>query len=97
MKKKYPKIYLGILLLIPFILLLLPSTFFDSGESICLSVVLFETECYACGMTRAIQHLIHFDFSSAYQFNRMSFLVLPLLIFVYFKEIKKVIYLIKKL
>jgi hypothetical protein len=89
MKNKYPKIYLAVLLIIPLVLLLLPSTFFDSGNSVCLSVVFFDSECYACGMTRAIQHLIHFDFFIAYQFNKLSMIVLPLIVFSYFKECKR--------
>ena len=57
--------YLTILLIIPIILIFLPANFFDEGQSICLSVLLFEKNCYACGMARAIQHLIHFNFDLA--------------------------------
>ena len=89
MKNKYPKIYLAVLLIIPLVLLLLPSAFFDSGDSICMSVVFFDRECYACGMTRAIQHIIHFDFFVAYQFNKLSVIVFPLFVFSYFKECKR--------
>ena len=96
MKKKYPKIYLSVLLIIPLVLLLLPSTFFDNGDSICMSVLFFDRECYACGMTRAIQHLIHFDFNIAFEYNRISFLALPLLIFIYLRDVKKFYFLIRK-
>ena len=44
-------------------------------DSICLSLFLFDTECYACGMTRAIQHLIHFDFLTGYNYNKLSIIV----------------------
>ena len=94
MKNKYPKIFLATLLIIPLVLLLLPSAFFDSGNSVCMSVVFFDRECYACGMTRAIQHLIHLDFTIAYEYNRISFLALPLLVFIYLKNIKKLYLLI---
>ena len=96
MKKKYPKIYLAVLIIIPLVLLLLPSTFFDNGDSVCISVVVFDRECYACGMTRALQHLLHLDFVIAYEYNPISFLALPLLVFIYLKEIKKFIFLSKK-
>jgi hypothetical protein len=96
MKNKYPKIFLAFSLFIPIVLLLLPSTFFDSGDSVCMSVVFFDRECYACGMTRAIQHLIHLDFAIAFEYNRISFLALPLLVFIYLKDIKKLYFLIKK-
>jgi hypothetical protein len=79
-----------ILAMIPIILMLLPANFFDQGQSVCISVLLFDKECYACGMTRAIQHLIHFEYIPAYQFNKLSFLVLPLLIFSYLKTLKKI-------
>ena len=91
MKKNLYKLYLLILILIPIVLLLLPADFFDKGESICLSVFLFDIECYACGLTRAIQHLIHFDFSIGYEYNRLSILVFPFLIVSYYGEIKRVI------
>lgn len=96
MKNNYPKIYLAVLIIIPLVLLLLPSTFFDNGDSICISVVFFDRECYACGMSRAFQHLLHLDFVIAYKYNPISFLALPLLVFIYLKEIKKIYFFIKK-
>ena len=89
MKNKYPKIYLTILLFIPLVLFLLPSEFFDNGKSVCLSIVIFDVDCFGCGMTRAIQHLIHFDFFIAYQFNKLSIIIFPLLLISYFKECKR--------
>lgn len=74
----------------PIVLLILPATFFDTGKSLCLSQLLFNTECYACGMSRACMHLIHFDFEEAYAYNMASFIVFPLLAIVwaqwFFKE-----------
>lgn len=72
-------------------LLFVPASYFDEGDSICLSVVFFDIECYACGMTRAIQHLIHFDFEAAYYYNKLSFIVLPLIIYLYVSEVIKFI------
>ena len=90
MIKKIQTLYLIFLIVIPFIFIFLPKDFFNSGESICLSIVFFKKECYGCGMTRAIQHLIHLDFNGAYQLNKLSFFVLPTLIYLLLKEIKKV-------
>ena len=91
MKNIFYRLYLLILILIPFVLIILPANFFDSGSTICISVFFFDTQCYACGMTRAIQHLIHFDFITAYSYNKLSVIVLPLLILSYYNEIKRVI------
>lgn len=63
----------------PFVLICLPSNFFDNGESICLSKLLAGMECYACGMTRAIMHFIHFEFQKAWELNKLSLIVVPLL------------------
>jgi hypothetical protein len=63
------------------VLLYLPADFFDYGESVCLSVVLFDQECYGCGMTRGVQHLLHLDLKEAWNYNKLAFIVLPLGIF----------------
>jgi hypothetical protein len=76
---------LAVIIFTPVVLLFMPADFFDGGESICLSKVIFDVECYACGMTRACQHLIHFDFEEAYAYNMLSFVALPLLGVVWIK------------
>jgi hypothetical protein len=98
--------YINIFLLIfitstPVVLLLLPADFFDHGRSMCLSVLLFNRQCPACGMTRACMHLIHRDFEDAYAYNMMSFIVMPLLCIVwvqwFIKEFKLNKFLRKKM
>jgi len=73
----YTRIWITIIT--PFVLMLLPSDFFDKGNSICLSKMLANMECYACGLTRATMHFIHFDFDKAWSYNKLSFIVVPLL------------------
>jgi Protein of unknown function (DUF2752) len=77
------------LLIVPLILIILPSNFFDQGKSLCLSVLLLDKTCFGCGITRAIQHLIHLDFEAAWRYNKISFIVLPILIVLWAKEIRK--------
>ena len=78
--------------LIPIFLLILPANQFDKGNSICLSVVLFHTECPACGLSRACMHLIHLEFWEAFQYNMMSFVTFPVLAvfwgLMFYKEVK---------
>jgi len=92
----FQKIYFAGLILLPIVLLVLPADFFDTGQSMCLSVLIFNQRCYACGMTRAIQHLIHFDFKAAYNYNWLSFIVLPLLILLWVQELRRTYKKIKK-
>ena len=89
--KKYIKVFQAILLLGPLILLLLPATYFDYGKSICLSIRFFGIPCIGCGITRAIMHLIHFDFKDAWELNKISFLVTPVGILFWFHLIGKII------
>jgi Protein of unknown function (DUF2752) len=68
---------LAFFILVPMVLLLLPSDYFDQGQALCLSVLLFKQECYACGLTRSVMHLIHFEFTDAWYYNPLGFIVVP--------------------
>ena len=82
-------------ILLPIFLLFAPSDLFDEGPPLCFSVLILGRECFGCGMTRAIMHLIHFEFQEAYYYNAMSFVVLPLLAWLwvswFIKDLKKVV------
>lgn len=83
---KFQYLKLFILILIPITLLILPANYFDSGKSISVfSYFGVEDLVYSTGMTRAIMHLIHFDFNIAWEFNKLSFIVLPLLVLFWLK------------
>jgi hypothetical protein len=86
-----------LMVITPIILLILPADFFDKGQSICLSQLLFGVECPACGMTRGIMHLIHLDLENAFAYNMLSFVVLPLLILIWIQWFFKELLLYKKL
>ena len=79
-----------ITILAPFVILLLPIDYFDSGESICLSKRIAGINCYACGLTRATMHFVHFDFAGAWQFNKLSFLVVPMLFPLWLKAVYEI-------
>lgn len=76
-----------ITIITPFVLWLLPVDFFDKGESICLSHLLAGVECYACGLTKATMHFVHFQFEEAWNFNKLSFIVVPMLFPLWIKSI----------
>jgi hypothetical protein len=66
-------------LFLPLVLLLMPADSFDTGPTLCLSKLLAGIECFGCGMTRAIMHLIHLDFAAAAAYNKGCFIVFPVL------------------
>ncbi|HEU4717942.1 MAG TPA: DUF2752 domain-containing protein [Bacteroidia bacterium] len=64
-------------------LIILPADYFDHGESICPSVIFFNRECFGCGTTRATMHMLHLQFREAWHFNRLSFALVPFLLYMY--------------
>ncbi len=88
-RKRLVVVFLAVLTVAFLYLLYLPANLFDEGESMCFSVLFFNQTCYGCGLTRGIQHLIHLDFEKAYAFNKLSFVVFPLAIYVILSEAKK--------
>lgn len=88
-KRNIGFLLIGLLALIGIVLLILPADYFDTGHATCVSVLLLNRECPGCGMTRAVQHLIHFEFKEAFEFNKLSFVVFPLLVYMLLWEIRK--------
>lgn len=85
---KYIGLFVGLLAL-PIIPLLFDKTHLDNNSSVCLSVLLFDLECYGCGMGRALWHLLHLDYEAAKIYNPLSFVVFPLLVFSWVKELQQ--------
>lgn len=75
------------LIALPVLLILLPISFFDSGETVCLSIRIFNLECPGCGMTRAFMHLIHGDIEGAIDYNVFVIIVFPIAFLLWLKEV----------
>jgi hypothetical protein len=69
----------------------LPADALDNGPTICLSKLLLKMDCPGCGMTRAVMHAIHFDFNGAWGFNKLVIIVLPIIIYLFCKEVIRLI------
>ncbi len=78
------------LIAIPVALFILPKDFFNEGPSISVFAWFgVEDFVYSTGMTRAVMHLLHFDYETAAEFNKLSFIVLPILIIGWLKLLLK--------
>jgi hypothetical protein len=55
----------------------------------CLFTKMTGTECLGCGMTRATMSMMQFDFERAWHFNKLSFIVMPLLLALIALDFKK--------
>ena len=69
----------------PLVLMIIPYDTFDHGASICPSKILFDKECPGCGTTRATMRMFHFRFAEAWEFNKLSFITIPLIGFLYLR------------
>ncbi|BAV07374.1 hypothetical protein FLA_3397 [Filimonas lacunae] len=53
----------------------------------CLFKNITGKDCYGCGVLRGISACLHLNFPAAYQLNRLNVLTIPLLTFLYCKEL----------
>lgn len=83
-KKTLYWIWLIALIACPIVLWILPSDFFNDGAIICLSRLIFNIECWGCGLTRAVMHFHHFAFEEAFFYNYAVVLVYPALVWLWF-------------
>ena len=88
---KVKKAGLTIWLALPLVLLILPADYFDHGAVICPSKRFLNIECPGCGMTRAIQHAIHFQFSKSWDYNKGVVIILPILVLIYLHIVGRIL------
>jgi hypothetical protein len=53
----------------------------------CLFKHITGRNCYGCGLLRGLSAFLHLDFGWVYKLNRLNPVTIPLLIFIYIKQI----------
>jgi hypothetical protein len=86
-RKGFPVIRFIGFILIPIIIYIIPFEWVKDHNSICLYKNITGHECYGCGMTKAIFSAIHFNFTDAFYYNKLVIIVLPVLIYIWAKNI----------
>lgn len=61
----------------------------DGHFSLCLFRLLMDEPCYGCGTLRGASALLHWDWNSALQLNKMNIATLPLLSWIYVSAWRK--------
>lgn len=79
----------GLLLLLPLLLILIPTAWLERRRSLCLIKNLTGKPCPGCGMTRAISSASHGRFRQAFRYNRLVVIVLPLLAYQWLQTLAK--------
>lgn len=77
------------LLLIPILLWLIPFEYASQLHTICIFKNITGTDCYGCGIMRAIIASVQFKWTLAYHYNALIIIVFPLLIALWIKSILK--------
>jgi hypothetical protein len=77
------------LFVLPFLLSLSSLDRLEGKHSLCLFKNLFGIECYGCGITKAVIASIQLDFVRAFNYNKLIVLVMPLMIYLWGKEVIK--------
>jgi len=77
------------LLLLPFLLSMFSLDELEGKRSICLFKNVFGIECYGCGITKAVISSIQLNFTRAFKYNKLIVVVLPLIVYLWVKEIVK--------
>ncbi len=79
----------GLLLLLPLLLIFVPTAWFEHRRSFCIIKNLTGRNCPGCGMTRAISSASHGHFTQALRYNRLVVIVLPLLAYEWLKALTR--------
>jgi hypothetical protein len=79
----------ALLLLLPLLFWLLPTAWLERGPSLCLVTRITGKACPGCGTLRSLSALAHGNVRRAWQYNRLVFIVAPLLGFIWGKELLK--------
>ncbi|TAD86732.1 MAG: DUF2752 domain-containing protein [Bacteroidetes bacterium] len=89
-------VWLCMLFLFPIVLWILPSNTFDAtGFELCPSKLFFDVECWGCGISRAVMHLHHFEFSDALYYHSFVFIIYPLLVLIWVLWVRDAVRVVK--
>ncbi|MFR9603646.1 MAG: DUF2752 domain-containing protein [Rikenellaceae bacterium] len=80
----------------PFVLFVIPADRIYGGETLCLYTHLLGRSCWGCGITRALYAVLHLDFAEAWSFNKMVVVIAPITIYLWAREVWRLISWIKK-
>jgi hypothetical protein len=85
----YPLLRLGAFLFLPLVFYVVPISFQDKFGSICLIKRTTGIECWGCGTRHALYSIMNLDFLQAWHHNKLSFIVFPILVYLWFKYVIK--------
>lgn len=74
----WPAVKLALLLAVPAIFALVPTSIIENGPSLCVYRRVLGIECPGCGMTRAFSHFAHGHITQGLAYNKLAAVAFPL-------------------
>lgn len=88
---KWQWLKLAALILLPIFLMSRSVAVLETKPSLCLFKMIFGRPCFGCGMMKAAVAALHGDLVTAWHFNRLTVIVLPLAAYCWTKELIKTV------
>ena len=77
----------SLVLVLVAVIYFIPKAFFLRLIPKCLFNIAFNIECFGCGTSRSVWHLLRFELSEAFLYNKVIVITFPLLVFCVIKWI----------
>jgi len=77
----------GMYLLLPLLLITIPTSWLEKRRSVCLFRNIFGIQCPGCGMVKAVSCITHGDLKRAFRYNKLAFIVFPLLCYTWLSSL----------
>jgi len=78
----------AVLAIVPIVWASVPISFLERAPQVCL-LRRMGLYCWGCGMMRAIASVLRGDWTRAWDYNHLSLIVVPLLTYLWFKELRR--------
>lgn len=85
------KLLVFLYIVFPIVLFMVPLDWLNKQPTICLVKNIFGINCFGCGITRAVISGVQLNFTKAFEYNKMVIIVLPILIYVWFNNLRSLV------
>ena len=85
------KLLVFLYIVFPIVLFMVPLDWLNKQPTICLVKNIFGVNCFGCGITRAVISGVQLNFTKAFEYNKMVIIVLPMLIYVWFNNLRSLV------
>lgn len=90
MRRKLAVLRLAVYIIGLALIYLIPLSYIE-GRSFCVLYNLFGTTCIGCGTTRAVFNILHLNFYTAFNYNKLAFIWFALFLAIVVEDVVKIV------